>query len=135
VPQGTKLGPWLFILMINDLRTPESDCWKYIDNTTISEVVSKGNKSTMQTSVDVVQNWSITNKLQLHNSKCEELRFCFTRSDHASLQESAVVCGNQLDVVTHARILGLTISSDLKWNKYILNGIKMRTSGSTSLSN
>ena len=61
VPQETKLGPWLFILMINDLRTPESDCWKYIDDTTISEVVSKGNTSTMQNSVDVVQNWSITN--------------------------------------------------------------------------
>ena len=65
----------------------------------------------MQNSVDVVQNWSITNKLQLHDSKCKELRFCFTRSDHASLH------------VTHARILGLTISSDLKWNKHILNTI------------
>ena len=38
--------------------------------------------------------------------------------------DSVVVNGNQLEVVTHARILGLTVSSDLKWNKHILNTIK-----------
>jgi hypothetical protein len=39
--QGTKLGPWawLFILMINDLRPCATDYWKYIDDTTTSEVV------------------------------------------------------------------------------------------------
>ena len=112
--RGKKLGHGIFILTINDLRILESDCWKYIDETTISEIVSKGNTSTMQNSVDLVQHWSITNKLLLHDSKSKELRFCFTRSDHALLHESVVVCGNELEVVTHARILVLTISSDLK---------------------
>ena len=34
VPQGTKLGPVLFVLMINDLQT-KCDSYKYVDDTCI----------------------------------------------------------------------------------------------------
>ena len=45
VPQGTKLAPWLFIIMINELDVPATNLWKYVDDTTISEAISKNQDS------------------------------------------------------------------------------------------
>ena len=52
VPQRTKLGPWLFLIMIDDLNTEMADMWKYVDDITISEVVDKGQESCIQQVVD-----------------------------------------------------------------------------------
>ena len=32
-PQGTKLGPWLFLTVIKDLVVKNAHLWKYVDNT------------------------------------------------------------------------------------------------------
>ena len=82
VPQGTKLGPWLFILMINDLRPSGSDVWKYVDDTTLAEVVPRGGQSGMQVAVNAVEQWSTINKLQLNADKCKELVIDFKNVKH-----------------------------------------------------
>ena len=48
VPQVTKLGPWLFILFINGLDFNSPYLWKYVDDTTVSEVITKGELSNAQ---------------------------------------------------------------------------------------
>ena len=54
--QGTKLDPWLFLVLINDLDSDHlANVWKYVDDTTASEVVTRGgNRSCAQEIADKV---------------------------------------------------------------------------------
>ena len=70
VPQGTKLGPWLFLLMINDLRPSNAKACKFVEDTTLGEVVKREGHSCIQYAVDEVEKWSRENKLVLNGDKC-----------------------------------------------------------------
>ena len=42
--------------MINELDVPANDLWKYVDETTISETISKNQDSHIQAAVDILVN-------------------------------------------------------------------------------
>ena len=47
----TKLGPWLFAIMINDIKVNGGAMlWKYVDDTTISEIIPRGQLGGIQAS-------------------------------------------------------------------------------------
>ena len=63
VPKGTKLGSWLFLIMINDLALNNTFLWKYLDYTTGSEFIGKEEKRNAQAIADDVKDWSCRNKV------------------------------------------------------------------------
>ena len=63
--------------MTNDLALNNAFLWKYVDDSTASEIMGKGEQSNVQTIADYVANWSRRNKVQLNNEKCKELRSSF----------------------------------------------------------
>ena len=122
VPQGTKLGPWLFILMINDLKLTDVAHWKYIDDTTVSEIIPRNGISQIQSRANELERWNTQNKFQLNVKKCNELLFQFHRNripfDKINLSTG---CPN---LVRQAKILGVTVRDDLRWSTHIFNIIK-----------
>ena len=123
VPQGTKLGLWLFILMINDLRSSRSDSWKYVDDTTtLAKVVPRGGQSGIQAPVDAVEQWSTTNKLQLNADKCKELVIDFKKAKHYF--DAVTVNSKEIESVDSVKLLGVTITSTLQWNGHVSEVIK-----------
>ena len=82
VPQGTKLGPTLFLIMISDLSisTPETNLWKFVDDVSISKCPAKNGGASIQSTLDTVSSWASMNLMKLNAKKCKELRVCFFKA-------------------------------------------------------
>ena len=123
VPQGTKLGPWLFLLMINDLTVPSIfNMWKYVDDTTVSENIPKGQQSKSQEAVDAIYGWSKENLFQLNGEKTKELVKSFSR-DSPQLPR-VCIDGTPIKTIQSTKLLGLTINDTLTWNDHIEELVK-----------
>ena len=93
--------------------------WKFADDNTISEVILKDEESTLQETMNQVADWSKENKFQLNPKKCKELRINFTKQSHSC--EPVRINDQCLEIVKSAKILGMLITDDLKWNCHIEN--------------
>ena len=120
VPQGTKLGTILFVIMINDLKLASMRCsyWKYVDDITISEFAAARGVSILQSELDNISTWAATNNMALNPKKCKEMTLRFRRVvDH--LPSALAIDTKALESVDAHEVLGVTIQSNLKWDLHI----------------
>lgn len=125
VPQGSILGPLLFILYINDLVISEKGVFvlKYADDTTF--VIRNKNKQELinQTNsiLEEVNIYFKTNKLQLNPLKTGLLGFQITnvmnKYEECDIEMSDVII--PFSGVT--KLLGANVDKNVKWNNHIDN--------------
>ena len=62
------------------------------------------------------------NRVKLNREKCKELRISFAKNEAQCAP--IVVDGKELEVVTSAKLLGLTISKNFQWSEHVSHVIK-----------
>ena len=111
VPQGSVLGPLLFIMYLNDLDTGiTSNLSKFADDTKIGRSIRNLEDSqALQGDLDRLYDWSVKWQMKFNIDKCKVIKM-------GSSIETASYKLNNIDIVeSHCeRDLGVLISSDLK---------------------
>lgn len=72
MPQGSYLGPYVFLIMINDLIA-NVPLIKFVDDVTAIEIVNPGACSHMQTALDQIACWSGANFMEINTKKSKQM--------------------------------------------------------------
>ena len=123
VPQGSVLGPLLFLIYINDLTcldiSEDSKIVLYAyDILLYRPVSSDGDFTVLQSDINMIQTWATSNFMTFNESKCKVMHVSWKRSP-LSPSTPIMLNGSALESVNTFKYLGLLISSNLSWSNHI----------------
>ena len=123
VPQGSNLGPLLFILHVNDLPNVMNCCsmLMYADDTILFYTASKVNalQERLNEELKVIECWLRQNNLFLNVYKTEAMVFgtspCLSNMDSFTIS----VNGTSIKRVSQLKYLGVVFDERLSWNDHV----------------
>ena len=124
IPQGSILGPLLFVIFINDLPdnlSSSTNCVLYADDSKLfSEIRSVDNCQSLQEGLTMLENWCTKSRVNFNAGKCKVLTVTRKRKP---INFPYRVHGNELSSCKAEKDLGLLVSKYLKWGPHILKTV------------
>ena len=129
VPQGSVLGPILFLVFINNLPDDiRSKVRLFADDTAVYLAVSNlEDAKQLQEDLDRLGDWSLKWDMEFNPSKCTVIHV--TRSKYP-VPSQYILYDHVLESVSSTKYLGVTINDHLNWNDHVQNTV---TSASKTL--
>jgi hypothetical protein len=124
VPQGSILGPLLFLFYINDLGNIFENVQSILFSDD-SNLIAKGSsiqvlKQHINQDIPLLTSWLKTNRLSLNISKTHIMVFGKkTKNQDNSISVS--IEGTLLEVVNHTKFLGIILDNGLTWKQHALH--------------
>ena len=129
VPQGSVLGPILFIIFINSLvyKAETVDLFLYADDLKVlKEICSDEDTEALQDELDVLYDWTRYWLLRFHPDKCEVMRYKMG-GNNTNTKNSYNMDDRRLKTV-QTEDLGIYFQSNLSFDEHIASKVKTATS-------